>query len=83
MNKIIDDRLPSRPKFHREEVVMGGKVFEVYFRDIIACVRSLYGDTNFAPHLVFLLERHYADSDKTIRLFHDMHTGKWWWETQV
>jgi hypothetical protein len=28
-------------------------------------------------------ERHYADEDETVRLFHDMHTGKWWWDTQV
>ncbi|KAJ6611025.1 hypothetical protein B0H10DRAFT_2193152 [Mycena sp. CBHHK59/15] len=27
-------------------------------------------------------ERHYADKDETIRLYHNMHTGKWWWTTQ-
>jgi hypothetical protein len=32
---------------------------------------------------VFKPERHYADADKTVRLFHDMHTGRWWWGTQV
>ncbi len=24
-----------------------------------------------------------ADEDQTVRLYHDMHTGKWWWRTQV
>lgn len=62
---------------------MGGEAFDVYFRDIIECIRGLYGDPNFAQYLVFAPERHYADEDKTVRLFHDMHTGKWWWETQV
>ncbi|KAF7373988.1 hypothetical protein MSAN_00611700 [Mycena sanguinolenta] len=33
--------------------------------------------------LVFAPERHYADADKTVRLYHDLHTGKWWWATQV
>ncbi|KAJ7728556.1 hypothetical protein B0H14DRAFT_3518585 [Mycena olivaceomarginata] len=26
--------------------------------------------------------RHYIDKDKTIRMYHNMHTGKWWWSTQ-
>ncbi|KAJ3560355.1 hypothetical protein NP233_g10889 [Leucocoprinus birnbaumii] len=30
-----------------------------------------------------LPERHYADEDKTVWMYHDMHTGKWWWNTQV
>ena len=62
---------------------MGGEVFDVYFRDIIECIQSLYRDPNFAPYLVFTPERHYADEDKMIQLFHDMYTGKWWWATQV
>ena len=60
-----------------------GEAFDVYFRDIIQCVRSLYGDPEFSSVLVFVPERHYLDADQTIRLYHDMHTGKWWWETQV
>ncbi|KAJ7753261.1 hypothetical protein B0H16DRAFT_1663010 [Mycena metata] len=27
-------------------------------------------------------DRHYADKDKTIRLYHNMHTAKWWWSIQ-
>ncbi|KAJ6605641.1 hypothetical protein B0H10DRAFT_2440216 [Mycena sp. CBHHK59/15] len=37
---------------------------------------------DFAPYLFVLPERHYADKDKTIRLYHNMHTAKWWWSTQ-
>ena len=47
------------------------------------CISSLLGDPNFAEHLIFSPERHYGDQDMTVRLYHDMHTGKWWWETQV
>ena len=47
------------------------------------CIASLIGDPTFAEHLIFSPERHYVDQDMTIRLYHDMHTGKWWWETQV
>ena len=47
------------------------------------CIASLIGDPAFAEHLIFSPERHYVDQDMTVRLYHDMHTGKWWWETQV
>lgn len=62
---------------------MAGEAFDVYCRDIIDCVKALYGDPEFAPYLVFVPERHYTDQDETQRLYHDLHTGKWWWNTQV
>ncbi|KAF7337296.1 hypothetical protein MSAN_02282200 [Mycena sanguinolenta] len=82
LNAIIDEKLPGRPKFTRSEVIVAGEVFELYSRDIIKCVRALFGDTDFAPYLFVVPERHYADKDQTIRLYHNMHTGKWWWSTQ-
>ncbi|KAJ7736807.1 hypothetical protein B0H16DRAFT_1326346 [Mycena metata] len=82
LNAIIDEKLPGRPKFTRSEVVVAGEVFELYSRNIIECVRALFGDTDFAPYLFVVPERHYADKDQTIRLYHNMHTAKWWWSTQ-
>ncbi|KAH7903744.1 hypothetical protein BJ138DRAFT_1020140, partial [Hygrophoropsis aurantiaca] len=83
LNKIIDDQIPlHRPRFQRKEIVVAGESFDVYFRDIIQCVKALYGDPEFAQHLVFSPERHYADENQTQRLYHDMHTGKWWWKKQ-
>jgi hypothetical protein len=55
----------------------------VYFRDVIACLRALFGDPDFAPILVFAPEKHYTDELRSVRLYHDMHTGRWWWSTQV
>ncbi|EPQ50619.1 hypothetical protein GLOTRDRAFT_50393 [Gloeophyllum trabeum ATCC 11539] len=81
LNKIVDS-LPGRPKFHRKEVVVAGEAFEVYFRDVMECVRALYGDPEFVADLVFAPERHYVDQDKTVRMYSDLHTGKWWWATQ-
>ncbi|KAF7332804.1 hypothetical protein MSAN_02431600 [Mycena sanguinolenta] len=83
LNEIIDKNLPTGgPAFQREEIVVAGEAFDVYFRDIIECIRALYSDPEFANVLVFVPERHYADVDKTVRLYHDLHTGKWWWATQ-
>ena len=84
LNNIIDKKLPTkRPQFQRQEIVIGDEAYDVYYRDIMECVRALYGDPEFAPHLVYAPERHYSDPDMTTRMYHDMHTGKWWWETQV
>jgi hypothetical protein len=83
LNKIIDEKLPGRPKFTRSEVVVNGEVFHLYSRDILECVRALWGDTSFAPYLFVVPEQHYIDKEKTIRMYHNMHTGKWWWSTQV
>ena len=83
LNKLIDKHMTGRPGFVRAEVLAGGEVAEVYYRDVIACVKALFGDPNFAPYLVFSPERHYTGSDRNTRMFHDMHTGRWWWATQV
>ncbi|KAH9837658.1 uncharacterized protein C8Q71DRAFT_706547 [Rhodofomes roseus] len=83
LNKLIDEHIPGRPRFQRREIIVSGEAFEVYFRDVIECIRALFGDAEFAQYLVFVPERHWVDARKTIRLYHDMHTGKWWWATQV
>ncbi|KAH6901475.1 hypothetical protein BKA70DRAFT_1388344 [Coprinopsis sp. MPI-PUGE-AT-0042] len=82
LNKKIDNHLSGRPGFTRQEVMSGGEVCELYYRDVVACVRALFSDPDFAPYLVFAPERHYTGADKDCRVFHDMHTGKWWWATQ-
>lgn len=83
LNKIIDEKLPGRPKFKRHEIVLHGEAVEFYSRDVMECLRALWGDPDFAEHLVFQPERHYADDDELTRMYHEMNTGKWWWKTQV
>ena len=83
LNQIIDQSLPGVPQFQRRELNIQGETIELYFRDILKCIEALYGNPEFAPHLIFMPERHYSDANRMERVFHDMHTGKWWWETQV
>ncbi|KAH9830938.1 uncharacterized protein C8Q71DRAFT_883208 [Rhodofomes roseus] len=83
LNKIIDKELPTRrPMFRRFEVCIGGERFDMFNRDVIECARALWGDGEHMPYLCFGPERHYADADHTLRLYHDMNTGEWWWATQ-
>ncbi|KAG1732571.1 hypothetical protein EDB19DRAFT_1831279 [Suillus lakei] len=82
LNNIIDKDLPGQPKFKHEQIIITGKAFDVFYRDIIECIKVLYSDPDFADFLVFAPEHHYADEDQTMQLFHDMHTSQWWWDTQ-
>ncbi|TFY64160.1 hypothetical protein EVJ58_g2806 [Rhodofomes roseus] len=83
LNKIIDEKLPTRrPMFQRFEVSIGGERFEMFKRDVLECALALWGDGEHTPYLCFSPERHYADADHTVRLYHDLKTGEWWWATQ-
>ncbi|KAI0043223.1 hypothetical protein FA95DRAFT_1498903 [Auriscalpium vulgare] len=83
LNKIIDEQLPGRPTFKRQEVQIGGETFEVYFRDIIPCIRALYGDPEYAKDLLFVPERHYTDDTRSNREYDEMNTGDFWWSVQM
>ena len=83
LNKIIDETLPGCLHFERHELVIGNEVCEVYFQDVIECIKALFNDPSFTPYLVFAPEKHYTDETKTKCMYHDMHTGRWWWSTQV
>jgi len=83
LNKIIDKALPGRPTFKRKDLIIGDQRLEFYHREIIPCIRSLYGDPGFVHDLVFAPERHYTNTSRTCRIFSEMHTGNWWWSVQV
>ena len=83
LNMVIDEKLAGCPRFQRHMVKVGSETCEVFYRDIVECIRSLFGDPTFTPYLRFAPEKHYTDDMKDTRMYHDMHTGKWWWATQV
>ena len=84
LNKIIDEDLPGTlPRFRCKSTPVLGESVDLYYRPILECIQALLGNVEFANKLLFSPERHYSDKDCTIRVYHDMHTGKWWWDTQV
>ena len=83
MNSKID-RLPGpHSKFHPSKVMVDGETFEFFHHNIITCITKIYVRHDLTPHLKFKPERHYTDTDMTVRVYGDIHTGKWWWEIQV
>ena len=83
LNDIIDNSLPGRPPFECHDFIIGGETLELHFRDVLSCIRSIYGDPSFARDLAVAPERHYADRERTVRVYSEMHTGDWWWAVQV
>ncbi|KAH9041565.1 hypothetical protein EDB85DRAFT_2242145 [Lactarius pseudohatsudake] len=83
LNNIIDKELPERPQFKCEDVSIAGNTFQFYYRDVLQCIRTLYGNPEFAHDLVFAPERHYTDHERTCRVYSEIHTGDWWWAVQT
>ncbi|KAH9069673.1 hypothetical protein EDB83DRAFT_2314068 [Lactarius deliciosus] len=83
LDAIIDQELPGRPPFKCWDLLIGGETLHLYYRDIIQCLRSLFGDPELARDMVFAPERHYTERDRTCRVYSDMHTGDWWWAVQT
>ncbi|KAF9790566.1 hypothetical protein BJ322DRAFT_999138 [Thelephora terrestris] len=84
LNRVIDRKLSNRlPKFVQEELTLAGQTYEFYHRDIIQCIRALYGDPELAGLLAYVPEKHFTGPDKKTQIYSEMNTGKWWWTRQV
>ena len=83
LNTLIDTQIPNRPRFIRQDIEIAEETVTMYSRNVIDCIKALYGNTMFAEHMVFRPERHYDHNNVHQRQYHDLHTGEWWWQTQV
>jgi hypothetical protein len=58
-------------------------IFTIRHRDPIAAIKSLWGDAQLSPEMVFAGSKVYSDETKKNRIFSEMSTGKWWHVLQV
>jgi Plavaka transposase len=56
---------------------------ELWHRDPVECVKALVGNPAFKDFISYVPERVYTDDEGKVRVFDEMWTGNWWWETQV
>lgn len=77
------DKLPPRPTFCHEEVTLAGRTYSFFHRNILECIKALFGDINFASAMLYKPERHFKDAGGQQKLYHEMNTGRWWWKMQV
>jgi hypothetical protein len=83
LNRIIDDDMTGPPPFQCWEFDLGHENLQFYCRDILQCIRTLYGDPEFVQDMTFAPERHYTDDTRACRIINEMYTGDWWWTLQV
>lgn len=56
---------------------------EVIYRKPLEVLQDIYGSPTFCEKMAFAPERHWEDEDRKKRVYNELHTGKWWWTTQV
>ena len=83
LNNFIDNKLPGRPSFQCQEMVIGQERLDFYYRDVLECIRSLFGDPQYVQDLIFAPAQHYTTHERKSRLYHEMYTCDWWWTIQV
>lgn len=82
LNSMIDE-LPGRPTFKSQDIQVDGQIYQLHSRDVLDCIRAIFGDPEFARDLVFAPKRCYMDHERTQRVYSEMYTGDWWWSVQV
>ena len=60
---IMIDSLPGRPPFVCGELTIGNELLRFHYRDILASIRTLYGNPSFQHDLVYTPERHFTDKE--------------------
>ncbi|KAF8889384.1 hypothetical protein BD779DRAFT_1671930 [Infundibulicybe gibba] len=87
------DALPAGPQWECEIITAPGdqvgedgeiigEEMELWYRNPIECIKELVGNPAFGDSISFVPERVYTSSDGDDRIYDEMWTGDWWWNTQ-
>ncbi|KAF7799077.1 hypothetical protein EIP86_010307 [Pleurotus ostreatoroseus] len=85
LNQRIDHELPNGPEWiHRTVELDGypGRV-DLYSRDILKCVDTLYSNPRFVDTMHFTPVQLYTDKTRLSRMYRGIHTGDWMWKRQT
>jgi len=81
----IQQHMPHGPAWKSSTVTLPDAPNEpqiFFYRDIIECVKFLFGNPKFRDSMVYEPYELYEEDGKT-RVYHEMYTGKCWNELQV
>ena len=56
---------------------------ELWRRDPVECIRELIGNPLFRDKLQYGPQLKFLDEEGKVRVYDEMWTGDWWWNTQV
>ena len=76
MIEVSGDRPDENGNIMHEEV-------ELWYRDPIECMKELIGNPAFKDYISYVPEHVYLDKEGKTRVFDEMWTCNWWWDTQV
>jgi len=62
---------------------MSSEKLELWRRNPVECMKELMGNPIFKDALEYAPQKHFSDEEGTNRVFDEMWTGDWWWNTQV
>lgn len=74
--KVKGDQLGEDGKRATHEV-------ELWRRDPVECIRELIGNPLFREKLRYEPQLKFLDVEGKVRVYDEMWTGDWWWNTQV
>lgn len=79
------DALPSPASFQHTEISLmsGNCVFDLYWRDPLELVADLLADPSYADHMTWVPTHHYAGGREGSRLYNELPSGDWMYETQA
>ena len=85
------DSLHTSPAWTCEMIDIEGDIvgedkretLELWRRDLVECVEELLGNPALRDAMAYTPERAYANAKGENRIYDEMWTGDWWWETQV
>ena len=56
---------------------------ELWHRDPIECIKGLISNPEFEDYILYVLEHVYMDNEGKVKVFDEVWTSTWWWDTQV
>ncbi|KAI0038549.1 hypothetical protein FA95DRAFT_1585466 [Auriscalpium vulgare] len=84
LNQLIDE-IATPAAWQSTQLQLGTDSYELLYRDPLECIRALYSNPAFVDNMSYAPKKEYSGPEcrKEQRLFNEMCTGDWWYETQA
>jgi hypothetical protein len=83
LQKHLDKMDGHLPQYKVGKVVVGGRRLKFHFRDPVQCAAYLIKQRCYKKYISYAPRREYTGGDTRERVYSEMCTGDWWWETQA
>lgn len=80
------DAIPPRAEWHSKKLAFEDRPndeYNIYYRNPIDAIQSLLGNPVHAKDIVYCPKKIFRDHTKSVRIYNEMWSGKWWHAIQV